>query len=311
MRKCGICLIAVICGITVLASVAAYGQSSEVEKLASVLRMKAEAETRNPIPAWVTVVLGPLVALITGGFVALYVKRLDHLHDTKRAASEERIAKERAAWQEEVAQQRMLLEREIQGRQARDQLLLQKDIESRQWMNQKLMEKRLAVFDEFAPLLNDVYCFMMMVGLWKDITPPDALEKKRKLDRLIYVYEALFSEELRQAYFRFIHTCFETYTGPAEDAKILPYLDQERTLVHNWTPEWEPMFSSPEKRRVTQQWDDDWEAMLRNPAEHRRLLLTRYKNVMSQFGAAVGAQLTSAQPGAGEQGENTSRAAIA
>jgi hypothetical protein len=119
MSKRGICFMTLICGFTALTSGAAYAQSSEVEKLAKVLRMKAEAETQHPTPPWVNVVLGPVVALITGGFVALYMKRLDHQHDAKRAAWEERIATERAAWQEEVAQQRMLLEREIQGRQTR------------------------------------------------------------------------------------------------------------------------------------------------------------------------------------------------
>jgi hypothetical protein len=51
--------------------------------------------------------------------------------------------------------------------------------------------------------------------------------------------------------------------------------------------------------------------MLCNPSEHRRLLKRGYENVMAQFGAAVGAQLTPAQSGSGEQNENTSRSEVA
>jgi hypothetical protein len=40
------------------------------------------------------------------------------------------------------------------------------------WTNQKVIEKRIAIFDQIAPLLNDLYCFFMYIGHWKELTPP-------------------------------------------------------------------------------------------------------------------------------------------
>lgn len=55
--------------------------------------------------------------------------------------------------------------------------------ERAQWTNQKLIERRIAVFDEMAPLLNDLFCFFRFVGDFRAITPPEAVSRKRSLDR--------------------------------------------------------------------------------------------------------------------------------
>jgi hypothetical protein len=259
-----LCALLIYCG-------AAYCQANEVDRLAAVVRAKIEADSANRPSTkfeWLKVGIGPIVTLVVSGFGAWYLQRLGH----RQAAHQ------------------MLLENEIAARRTRDQLLMEKELEARQWTNQKLMEKRLAVFEQAAPLLNDLYCFMIKVGIWKDVTPPDALRAKRTLDRLMYVNQALFSDDLREAYFSFIHTCFETYTGWAEDAKLLPACDQERRLVANWDPLWEAMFSNPERRRTSQKWDPEWEELISNPEEHRRLLTRFYNDVMKTFAIAVGAK---------------------
>jgi hypothetical protein len=259
-----------LCAILVFGG-AVYCQPNEIDRLASVVRAKIEAENAHR-PSntleWLKVGIGPLVTLVVSGFGAWYLQRLGH----RQAAHQ------------------ILLESEIAARRTRDQILMEKELEARQWTNQKLMEKRLSVFEQAAPLLNDLYCFMIKVGIWKDVTPPDALKSKRTLDRLMYVNQALFSDDLRKAYFSFIHTCFETYTGWAEDAKLLPACDQERRLVANWNPQWEVMFSDPERRRQNQNWDPKWEASISDPAKHRQLLTAFYGDVMESFAVAVGAK---------------------
>ena len=45
-----------------------------------------------------------------------------------------------------------------------------KRVEAAQWANQKLVEKRIAIYDELAPILNDLYCYYKCVGNYKDFT---------------------------------------------------------------------------------------------------------------------------------------------
>lgn len=118
------------------------------------------------------------------------------------------------------------------------------------WANQKVIEKRIAIYDKMAPLLNDLYCYYCFVGSWKELTPPDLIVIKRTLDKQVYVYAALFSDEFRESYFRFIHLCFETYSGPGYDAKLRTYItgqtqaqDRRRASPAGWDDTWDQMFS--------------------------------------------------------------------
>lgn len=116
------------------------------------------------------------------------------------------------------------------------------------WANQKVIEKRIVVYDKTAPLLNDLFCYFYIVGNWKEQTPPEVLAKKRALDKEVYVYTALFSDEFRKSYFQFIHLCFVTYTGPGQDAKLRTYItgqsyDRRAASVDEWKATWDSMFS--------------------------------------------------------------------
>ena len=37
-------------------------------------------------------------------------------------------------------------------------------LENRKWANQKIVERRLAIYDEIAPMLNDLLCYFTYVG---------------------------------------------------------------------------------------------------------------------------------------------------
>ena len=58
-----------------------------------------------------------------------------------------------------------------------------KSIEHRQWRNQRLIEKRIAIYDDLSPHLNDLLCFFTFVGCWKELAPPQVIAIKRVVDK--------------------------------------------------------------------------------------------------------------------------------
>lgn len=83
-----------------------------------------------------------------------------------------------------------------------------KRIEQLQWANQKAIEKRLEIFSELAPILNDLYCYFSYIGDLKHKSPEEIISLKRKADRMFYVNAPLFSSNLKNKYEEFIKTCF-------------------------------------------------------------------------------------------------------
>jgi len=143
------------------------------------------------------------------------------------------------------------------------------------WANQKVVEKRIGVYDELAPLLNDLYCYYEFVGNWKEFTPTQVIEIKRKLDKKLYINAPLFSPGFQQLYNSFIHHCFETYVGLGLNAKL-------RT----------PISSQDGDRRVATQagWDSSWDMMFSNPARcpTKAEIRDAYNDLMSRFSSELG-----------------------
>ncbi|WNV06386.1 hypothetical protein RP726_08265 [Candidatus Methylospira mobilis] len=73
-------------------------------------------------------------------------------------------------------------------------LRITKKIEHSQWRNQKLIEKRIAVYDDVAPKINDIYCYCMRVGKWKNVSPKEVITWKRDVDKKIHTYRPYFSQ---------------------------------------------------------------------------------------------------------------------
>src|SRR5256885_5580381 len=70
-----------------------------------------------------------------------------------------------------------------------------KQFEHLQWRSQKLVEKRLGVYDDLAPQLDDLLCYFTYVGCWRDLDPPDVVALKRVVDKKVYLAAPLFSVE--------------------------------------------------------------------------------------------------------------------
>lgn len=95
-----------------------------------------------------------------------------------------------------------------------------KRLENLQWTNQKITEKRITAFEELVPLLNDLLCYFTFVGCWKDLTPPEVVKLKRRMDRIVHVNALLFSKEFLSKYNDFINAGYGTYSGWGQDARL-------------------------------------------------------------------------------------------
>jgi hypothetical protein len=93
-------------------------------------------------------------------------------------------------------------------------------LEQVQWANQTVVTRRLDVFSQLAPGLNQLLCFATFVGGWKDIQPSQAIAVKRKLDETMYANRVLFSEQLFTAYHRFMALLFAMYASTNADALL-------------------------------------------------------------------------------------------
>src|SRR5579883_1625085 len=219
-------------------SLSAMAQTTDTDRFVAALRAAAESHVHVPwykdLEFWklISSFVGPVIAAVIAWWGAKFLK-------------------------------------DLEARQSKSQTLMEKQLEERYFTNQKLIERRLQVFDIAAPLLNDIYCFIRKVGGWKELTPPDVIKAKRKLDQTIYVNAALFSDQFRDSYFSFIGTCFETFVGAAQDARFRSDL-AERTLVPGWDPKWAALFNG---QRADLQ-----------------LLERQYQDVMAGFATALGAR---------------------
>ena len=85
---------------------------------------------------------------------------------------------------------------------------------------QTVVTRRLDIFANLAPGLNQLLCFATFVGGWKQIEPGQAIALKRQLDETMYANRVLFSDELFEAYRQFMVTLFAMYATVDADAHL-------------------------------------------------------------------------------------------
>ena len=84
----------------------------------------------------------------------------------------------------------------------------------------KLSEARFDLYKEIAFQLNDIFSYFNFVGLWKELTCENVIERKRALDRHIYAYRPVLSSQFFERYLKFTEEAFVTNTGWRKDAKL-------------------------------------------------------------------------------------------
>ena len=121
-----------------------------------------------------------------------------------------------------------------------------KRLDTQAALDEKLIERRLALFEQIGPDLNDLYVLTQFVGHFRSIDPPAALERKRRLDKTINVNRPIFSVEVMRAYRRFIDSVYRTPDRAGENAKLL--VDRD-TLAEErggaWPEAWNDFFERP------------------------------------------------------------------
>lgn len=120
-----------------------------------------------------------------------------------------------------------------------------KRFEHLQWRSQKLTEKRLVIYDDLAPKLNELLCYYTYVGNWRDTTPLEVIAMKREIDKKIYLAAPLFSKSFFASCINFQDLCFETHTGWGNDSRLRTAFDRRRDAwLKGWNSEWEGCFSN-------------------------------------------------------------------
>jgi hypothetical protein len=114
-------------------------------------------------------------------------------------------------------------------------------LEHAQWTQRRLIDLRLDVYQEMARPLNDLLCFFRTVGNFQEITPPEALKRKRTLDKAFYVNRYLMSEEWERSYRAFIDACFLTYRAAAKPAQLRASRTKQRAEREKWQQEWDDL----------------------------------------------------------------------
>jgi hypothetical protein len=105
----------------------------------------------------------------------------------------------------------------------------------------RLVDARIKSFDEMAPLLNSLYQYYVYVGEWKNLTPVDVIETKRRLDSLLLGRAPLFGRRFLRAWKEFEDALFQTYSGKGEPAKLKTDY-KSRMDGETWHMEWSRMF---------------------------------------------------------------------
>jgi hypothetical protein len=120
-------------------------------------------------------------------------------------------------------------------------------LEHIQWANQTVITRRLDIFSQVAPWLNQLLCFATFVGRWKETQPLEAIGLKRKIDEAMYANRLLFSDELFEAYRAFMAAMFAMYATTGADAHLRAPIDSkwgDRRKLAWWKEPMEGLFST-------------------------------------------------------------------
>ncbi len=129
-----------------------------------------------------------------------------------------------------------------------------------QTRNDELLKARIQYYKELAPDLNVLMCYMTFIGRWRDMSPEEAVETKRRLDSKFFCASPLFSDSVREAYTNMMDMYFLTFNDWGDDAKILSSGFRRRQAWRHeipWRSSWDGMFTKEDTDVISAQelWD--------------------------------------------------------
>lgn len=143
---------------------------------------------------------------------------------------------------------------------------LTRRVEASQWVNQKLIEKRIKLLDDILPKLNEVFCYFMWIGNWKELSPADIIQRKRELDKLFFANQPFFSAGALAAYQEFTQVLFKTYAAPGVDAQLRTASESHdgnriKSYPGTWRPQWSNMFAQAKDQVKRNAVEDQYQAL--------------------------------------------------
>ena len=118
-------------------------------------------------------------------------------------------------------------------------------IEATKQLNEELLRKRLHLFEDIAPKINDIYCFYQAVGHWTEMNPEEVIRRKRAIDRSIQVNRYLFRSDFWDAYQGFEQAHFEMFSAAGQPARLRLDMENMRLRVGDaFKSEWLPFVSA-------------------------------------------------------------------
>jgi regulator of replication initiation timing len=126
-------------------------------------------------------------------------------------------------------------------------------IEHGKTLHRELLKKRLDLFEDIAPKLNDLYCFFQAIGHWSDLNPHEIISRKRAIDRALHINRFLFDQDVWEAYREFEDLHFEMYSEVGRPAKLRLDMDwMKERLGESFKSEWTPSVSAKAGERQAQ-----------------------------------------------------------
>jgi hypothetical protein len=130
-------------------------------------------------------------------------------------------------------------------------------------IHQELLRKRLRLFEEVAPLLNDVFCFFQAIGHWAELSPEEVIKRKRAIDRSLQVNRYLFRSDFWEAYQQFEKAHFEMFAAVGRPARLrLDMAHIRERIGQAFKEDWKPFVSAKEGDHQEQR--KRYEALMRD-----------------------------------------------
>lgn len=110
----------------------------------------------------------------------------------------------------------------------------------------ELLRVRLDYYRLLLPDLNTLMCYMTFIGTWRDQSPVEILQLKRRLDANFYCAAPLFGPAVLDAYDALMAMTFESFGRWGADARIKtnPYRRRQAWIREpGWDPAWDTRFT--------------------------------------------------------------------
>ena len=118
----------------------------------------------------------------------------------------------------------------------------------------ELLKVRLDYYRTLAPDLNQLMCYMTFIGTWRENSPPEIIDLKRRLDRTFFCAAPLFSTVVLEAYIELMNATFETFADWGEDAKIRSNAYRRRQSwrgAEGWDSAWDGYFTLDDSATIS------------------------------------------------------------